>query len=200
MSSAPPSEPPSAAGNFESFLLHRVIFVSAGPRTSKRPPRLSSPSPADDAILLFQPGERGSFLSTGLERASLRRSDNATSKAFTPLWLPKWNNFFNSRIYAGGPRAPPPCSLSCGAPLIATRHFSRLSEPPAENISQPPHPHPPFHQPLLLLQELVDFSFKSTCLKLRLPHFIYRALGISRDAEEKSRRSTEGASVSANAL
>lgn len=30
LSTAPPSEPPSAAGNFESFLLHRVIFVTSG--------------------------------------------------------------------------------------------------------------------------------------------------------------------------
>lgn len=30
LSTAPPSEPPSAAGNFESFLLHRVIFVTNG--------------------------------------------------------------------------------------------------------------------------------------------------------------------------
>lgn len=25
--------------------------------------------------------------------------DNTNAKAFTPLWLPKWNKFFNSRIY-----------------------------------------------------------------------------------------------------
>lgn len=30
--------------------------------------------------------------------------DNTSSKAFTPLWLPKWNKFFNSRIYRPGAR------------------------------------------------------------------------------------------------
>lgn len=60
-------------GNFESFLLHRVIFVRAA------------------ILLLFQP-----------RAALLSLSDNAPlppSCPFTPLWLPKWNNFFNSGIY-----------------------------------------------------------------------------------------------------
>lgn len=30
---------------------------------------------------------------------TLFKPDNANSKAFTPLWLPKWNKFFNSQIY-----------------------------------------------------------------------------------------------------
>lgn len=167
MSSAPPSEPPSAAGNFESFLLHRVIFVSAGPRTSKRPPRLSSRRlpRRRDSSLSARPGRE---LPLDEARTSLRCSDNATSKAFTPLWLPKWNNFFNSRIYVGGSPHPPSSFLRRSPYRRST--FLAAVRTPAENISQPP-----FHQPLLLPQELVDFSFKSTCLKLRLPHFIYCA-------------------------
>lgn len=32
--------------------------------------------------------------------------DNTNAKAFTPLWLPKWNKFFNSRIYRRANESP----------------------------------------------------------------------------------------------
>lgn len=35
--------------------------------------------------------------------------DNTNAKAFTPLWLPKWNKFFNSRIYRRANESPARC-------------------------------------------------------------------------------------------
>jgi len=44
------------------------------------------------SLSLFAPSRRPPPPTTG-------PGDNTNAKAFTPLWLPKWNKFFNSRIY-----------------------------------------------------------------------------------------------------
>lgn len=62
--------------------------VIPGPRPSR--PRL----PAGYALFPFLPR---------LRRPS---RDNTNAKAFTPLWLPKWNKFFNSRIYRRANESP----------------------------------------------------------------------------------------------
>lgn len=81
-----------------SLLLH---FLFLSPRTSTSPTSLPSflrlAWPSHGAPF---PPLRPSFTPRGLPfSVLLGLRDNANAKTFTPLWLPKWNKFFNSRIY-----------------------------------------------------------------------------------------------------
>ena len=46
------------------------------------------------------------FLSPAYPSPTAGPGDNTNAKAFTPLWLPKWNKFFNSRIYRRANESP----------------------------------------------------------------------------------------------
>lgn len=94
-------------------------------RTSKRAPSLSRRLSLSPSSLSLPPAPFArSFPALVLRRSSpscrlrslspfaplrplpRRPGDNTNAKAFTPLWLPKWNKFFNSRIYRRASESP----------------------------------------------------------------------------------------------
>lgn len=80
---------PSCLGCLSLPLAFRQVIPS--PRPS------SSPSCRLRSLSLFTPVSPSPTAGPG---------DNTNAKAFTPLWLPKWNKFFNSRIYRRANESP----------------------------------------------------------------------------------------------
>lgn len=83
---------------FLSLLLGLSLFSSRAFRQVIPSPRpSSSPSCRLRSLSLFTAVSPSPLAGPG---------DNTNAKAFTPLWLPKWNKFFNSRIYRRANESP----------------------------------------------------------------------------------------------
>lgn len=97
---------PSLSRAPPAVYLFLPLFCLFLPRLSpghSRPSSFVGPRlPAGYALFPFSPRLPPPLLSPRLRRPR----DNTNAKAFTPLWLPKWNKFFNSRIYRRANESP----------------------------------------------------------------------------------------------